>query len=49
MSHLIVFSQPRHSFTGNGRTDSTTTAWFVWQTSHDPKQGAKLVYATNWC
>ena len=49
MSHLIVFSQPRPSFTGNGRTDSTTTAWFVWQTSHDPKQGAKLVYTTNWC
>ena len=49
MSHLIVFSQPRPSFTGNGRTDSTTTAWFVWQTGHDPGQGAKLVYVTNWC
>ena len=49
MSHLIVFSQPRPSFTGNGRTDSTTTAWFVWQTGHDPEQGAKLVYVTNWC
>ena len=49
MSHLIIFSQPRPSFTGDGRTDSTTTAWFVWQKDHDPKQGAKLVYATNWC
>jgi hypothetical protein len=48
MSHLIVFSQPRPSFTGNGRTDSTTTAWFVWQTAHDPRQGVKLTYATNW-
>ena len=49
MSHLIVFSQPRPSFTGNGRTDSTTTAWFVWQTGHDPEKGTKLVYATDWC
>lgn len=48
MSHLIVFSQPRPSFTGNGRTDSATTAWFVWE--HDnPQQGTKLSYVTNWC
>ena len=48
MRHLIVFSQPRPSFTGNGRTDSTTTAWLVWQKDHNLEQGAKLVYATNW-
>jgi hypothetical protein len=49
MSHLIVFSQPRPSFTGDGRTDSTTTAWFVWQHDHSPRQGTRLIYATNWC
>jgi hypothetical protein len=48
MSHLIVFSQPRPSFTGNGRTDSTTTAWFVWQHDYDPRQGTRLIYATTW-
>jgi hypothetical protein len=49
MSHLIVFGQPRPSFTGNGRTDSTTTAWFVWRHDHNPQQGTRLIYATNWC
>ena len=48
MSHLIVFSQPRPSFTGNGRTDSTTTAWFVWE-RNNPQQGTRLIYVTNWC
>lgn len=48
MSHLIVFSQPRPSFTGNGRTDSTTTAWFVWERDN-PQQGTRLIYITNWC
>ncbi len=28
---LIIFGQPRPSFTGNGRTDNVTTAWMVWQ------------------
>lgn len=31
MRHLIVFGQPRPSFTGNGRHDSCTVAWMVWQ------------------
>ena len=28
ISHLIVL--PRISFTGNGKTDNVTCAWFVW-------------------
>lgn len=31
MTNLIVFGQPRPSFTGNGQTDSVTTAWMVWR------------------
>ena len=31
MTHLITLGQPRPSFTGNGKTDSATVAWMVWQ------------------
>jgi len=31
MTHLITLGQPRPSFTGNGKTDSATVAWLVWQ------------------
>lgn len=31
MTNLIIFGQPRPSFTGDGKTDSVTTAWMVWQ------------------
>lgn len=27
---MIIFGQPRPSFTNNGETDSVTTAWFIW-------------------
>lgn len=26
----VVIVLPRHSYTGNGKSDSTTTAWMVW-------------------
>lgn len=31
LRHVLVFGQPRPSFTPGGGTDSVTTAWFVWQ------------------
>ncbi|RUR74894.1 hypothetical protein PCC6912_50720 [Chlorogloeopsis fritschii PCC 6912] len=31
MSNLIIFGQPRPSFTGDRRVDSVTTAWMVWR------------------
>ncbi|MCP4424428.1 MAG: hypothetical protein GY803_08060 [Chloroflexi bacterium] len=51
MSHLIVFGQPRPSFTGNGKTDSVTTAWMVWQKEWSWKRlGLELPFnfATHW-
>jgi hypothetical protein len=30
LRYLMTFSAPRPSFTGDGKTDSATTAWFVW-------------------
>jgi len=39
--HLIVL--PRISFTGDGKTDSVTAAWFVWEYSNKDKQKLTLV------
>ncbi|MCU0547267.1 MAG: SAM-dependent methyltransferase [Oscillatoriaceae cyanobacterium Prado104] len=30
-SNLIIFGQPRPSFTNNGKVDSCTVAWMVWR------------------
>lgn len=46
MSHLIVFGQPRPSFTGNG-TDSATVAWMVWNKKRF-FQGCNTSFVTGW-
>lgn len=40
-SHLIVL--PRYSFTGDGKSDSVTTAWMVWE--HDSTNSG--IYISN--
>ena len=45
LSHLIVFS-PRPSFTENGRSDSVTSCWFVWQ--WDNVGGTRVINCTDW-
>ena len=46
LSDIIVFGQPRPSFTDDRRTDSVTTAWLVWQKGW--KQGARVHFAVGW-
>ena len=43
---LIIFSQPRPSFSKDGRTDSSTVAWFVWRKA--APRGLTTHYVTNW-
>jgi len=46
LSDIIVIGQPRPSFTEDGRTDSVTHAWFVWEGS---RLGSTMVrWAINW-
>ena len=46
LSHLLVFGSPRPSFTDDGRTDSATVAWMVWQRGWS---GGTLVrFITGW-
>jgi hypothetical protein len=46
LSHLLIFGSPRPSFTGNNRTDSVATAWFVWE--FDKITKTKISYLHNW-
>jgi hypothetical protein len=46
MSNLIIFGQPRPSFTGDGSTDSVTTAWMVWRKNHHG--GLVPDFVTKW-
>ena len=46
LSDVIVFGQPRPSFTDDRRTDSVTTAWLVWQKGWN--QGARVRFAVGW-
>jgi hypothetical protein len=46
LSHLLIFGQPRPSFTDNGRTDNVTTAWMVWQKAHSG--GTRVEFITGW-
>lgn len=53
LSHLIIFGSPRPSFTGNGSTDSVTTAWMVWQHGHRNRYGrwqggTQVIFAPGW-
>jgi hypothetical protein len=42
LRHFIPISQPRPSFTDNGKTDSVTTAWFVWLKDFSWKRDAGI-------
>ena len=46
LSDIIVFGQPRPSFTDNRHTDSVTTAWLVWQKGWN--QGTRVRFAVGW-
>jgi hypothetical protein len=51
MTHLIPFSSPRPSYTGDGKTDAVTTAWFVWQHGWSWSQrniDPPFQFAVNW-
>lgn len=50
MTNLIIFGQPRPSFTGNGRTDNVTTAWMVWRKPHlvPLENSTKMDFVPNW-
>lgn len=42
---------PRHSFTGNGSSDSATTAWMIWSRYSEPLRGRAIECcygAENW-
>jgi hypothetical protein len=50
LSNLLIFGSPRPSFTDDGRTDSATVAWMIWQ--HDwtggPSGGTDVRFITGW-
>ncbi len=46
LSHLLVFGSPRPSFTDDGRTDSATVAWMVWQRGWTG--GTAMRFVTEW-
>lgn len=46
LSNLIIFN-PRPSYTGNGSTDSVTSAWMVWQKAR-LGVGTKVDFVMNW-
>lgn len=47
LTHLVIFGQPRPSFTGNGKTDSVTAAWMVWQKRSALRQ-TNVVFEYGW-
>lgn len=50
LTDVIIFGQPRPSFTGNGRTDNVTTAWMVWRKPHLIPSGynTRVDFVPNW-
>jgi len=51
LRYLMTFSAPRPSFTGDGKTDSVTTAWFVWDKDFSWKakgMRSPFQYIVNW-
>ena len=51
LRYLITFSAPRPSYTGNGKTVSVTTAWFVWDKNFSWKElgvQSPFQYVVNW-
>ena len=45
--HKLIIFNPRPSFTEDGKADSVTTAWFIWDKRVKAK-GTKLVFANDW-
>lgn len=47
LSNVIIFSQPRPSFTDNKKVDSVTTAWLVWRKDNGDR-GTKVDFIYEW-
>lgn len=48
LTEKIVFGSPRPSFTDDGRTDSVTCGWFVFDFTSKPYDGCKCYLVPNW-
>lgn len=48
LSELIIFGQPRPSFTGDRKTDSVTTAWFIWRRDRCYHENTIVVWKPHW-
>jgi hypothetical protein len=52
MRYLIPFSAPRPTYTDDGKTDSATTAWFIWYQQFSWRRDfgirSPFQYAVNW-
>ena len=46
MSDMLIFGGPRPSFTDDGRTDSATVAWMVWQRDWAGETAVRFI--TDW-
>lgn len=46
LRYLIIIGQPRPSFTGDGKTDSVTHAWFVWDKNYTGQ--TNVIWEVNW-
>ena len=46
-NQMIIFGQPRPSFTRDGNTDSVTTAWFIWD-KLTPNMFYTPVFVAKW-
>jgi hypothetical protein len=51
LSNVVFMGNPRPSYTGNGKTDSATTAWLVWRHNWSWKAlgiDPPFMFATGW-
>lgn len=49
LAYLLIFGSPRPSFTDDGRTDSATVAWMVWQHGWGGwGVGTNVLFVTDW-
>lgn len=46
ISHLIIFGEPRPSFTDDRRTAMCTVAWIVWK--KEKQRGCQIHFARKW-
>jgi len=45
--HKLIVFNPRPSYTDDGKSDSVTTAWFVWDKRCKSK-GTEIIFANDW-